>query len=227
MDLHMPGIDGTEAIRRIRALPDPVKANVPIVVLSADVTDASQRAARAAGADAVVGKPFQMALLKRVIVDLLDQRSSGTKTVPSPCPPSEPESPDSAAGDTCPIRCSPDPSLVPPGSLVVRQWDELGPSAVTELVTLFRDTTPPRLEALEAALKADDAEAVAEEAHALKGAAGVLGLSPLHALLSEMEADARCGDVDAVREVLPRARTVLLRTLEALEHFISPSTAAQ
>lgn len=90
---------------------------------------------------------------------------------------------------------------------------------MTELIDLFRNTTPPRLDALQSALDAGDAAAAVEEAHALKGAAGVLGLTPLHQLFSEMEADAQCGDIDAVQQVLPRARDVHARTLAVLEAF--------
>ncbi|EKV31817.1 hypothetical protein C882_3568 [Caenispirillum salinarum AK4] len=228
MDLHMPGIDGTEAIRRIRALPEPERAGVPIVVLSADVTDASQRAAREAGADAVLGKPFKLDLLKRVITDLLRERAAaaGAALPPVGAADVEPDAaaPASASSGGAPVP-GPDPTLVPPGSLVVRQWNELGPTAVRGLVELFRDTTPPRLDALEAALDAGDTDAAAEEAHALKGAAGVLGLTPVHALFSEMEADAQCGDADAVRQTLPRVRDLHARTIAALSVVTAPEDA--
>ncbi|WP_404383846.1 PAS domain S-box protein [Caenispirillum salinarum] len=228
MDLHMPGIDGTEAIRRIRALPESERAGVPIVVLSADVTDASQRAAREAGADAVLGKPFKLDLLKRVITDLLRERAAAADAAMPPAAASAEEAgPDAAVPAASSARGTPapDPTLVPPGSLVVRQWNELGPTAVRGLVELFRDTTPPRLDALEAALDAGDTDAAAEEAHALKGAAGVLGLTPVHALFSEMESDAQCGDADAVRQTLPRARDLHTRTMAALAVVMAPEDA--
>ena len=56
MDLRMPVMDGYEATRRIRAAHGPA---VKIIVLSADVLTANQQQARAAGADAFLGKPFQ------------------------------------------------------------------------------------------------------------------------------------------------------------------------
>lgn len=213
MDLHMPGIDGVEAIRRIRALPDPIHAAIPIIALTADVTDAAQRAAREAGADAVVAKPFKLELLRRIITDLLRERAAAAGAGMPPV--------DSAATN---LSAS---SLIPSGSLVVRQWHDMGPAAVIGLIDLFRETTPPRLDALEAALTAEDAHTAAEEAHALKGAAGVLGLTPLHALYSEMEMDAQCGDIAAVKDTLPRAREVHHQTIAALEEFITTSSAQE
>lgn len=57
MDVQMPGMDGLEATRRIRALPDSA-ARTPIIALTANVLAHQQREYRAAGMDGVVGKPI-------------------------------------------------------------------------------------------------------------------------------------------------------------------------
>ena len=57
MDVNMPGMDGLEATRRIRALASP-QADVPIVALTADVMTHHQAAYHAAGMNGFVPKPF-------------------------------------------------------------------------------------------------------------------------------------------------------------------------
>lgn len=243
MDLHMPGIDGAEAIRRIRALPDRDRAGVPIVVLTADITEAGQRSAREAGADSVVAKPFRIEVLNRVVSELLgrdppaapvaasapasapDGQAAASAPVAPAAPPAALPPPQPAAAATRQVLPPLDPHLVPPDSLIVRQWDDLGPTAVRGLVDLFRSTTPPRLQALEAALDRGDAEGVVEEAHALKGAAGVLGLTPLHRLYQEVEGDALAGDLDAVGLTMPALRRTHDATLAALAAFETEGAA--
>ncbi|GLI92187.1 ATP-binding protein [Methylocystis echinoides] len=64
MDLFLPGCDGREATRRIRAAERSAGAGrTPIVVLTASVLEADARAARAAGADALMTKPVDLAQL--------------------------------------------------------------------------------------------------------------------------------------------------------------------
>ena len=57
MDVNMPGMDGLEATRRIRALPGR-EAQVPIVALTADVMTHHQQAYTDAGMNGFVPKPF-------------------------------------------------------------------------------------------------------------------------------------------------------------------------
>jgi signal transduction histidine kinase/CheY-like chemotaxis protein len=57
MDVNMPGMDGMEATRRIRALGSP-EADVPIVALTADVMTHHQAAYHEAGMNGFVPKPF-------------------------------------------------------------------------------------------------------------------------------------------------------------------------
>jgi len=67
MDVNMPGMDGLEATRLIRALPKP-QADVPIVALTADVMTHHQAAYHAAGMNGFVPKPFSPTQLLTEIV---------------------------------------------------------------------------------------------------------------------------------------------------------------
>ena len=62
MDIQMPGIDGVEATRRIRALGG-AAAQTPIIALTANVMAHQTRAYREAGMDGVVSKPLSPAAL--------------------------------------------------------------------------------------------------------------------------------------------------------------------
>ncbi|MBS0411402.1 MAG: response regulator, partial [Proteobacteria bacterium] len=57
MDIQMPGIDGLEATRQIRALPG-AGARTPIIALTANVMSHQRETYLAAGVDGVVGKPI-------------------------------------------------------------------------------------------------------------------------------------------------------------------------
>jgi two-component system, cell cycle response regulator DivK len=56
MDIQLPGIDGYEATRRIKA--DPELSAIPIVVVTSYALSGDEQKARAAGCDAYVAKPF-------------------------------------------------------------------------------------------------------------------------------------------------------------------------
>lgn len=69
MDVHMPVMDGLDATRAIRAMAGPV-GRTPIVALTANVQPEQVAACRAAGMDAHVGKPIQVAELLRTMAEL-------------------------------------------------------------------------------------------------------------------------------------------------------------
>lgn len=64
-DIMMPEVDGLTLLRRLRA--DPELAKVPTVVVSARVMESDQRAAREAGADEFIEKPFSVQRLRKTI----------------------------------------------------------------------------------------------------------------------------------------------------------------
>lgn len=70
MDLGLPGMDGFEATRRIKA--DPATARIPVVALTARVLTSDQEAAFAAGCDDYDTKPADLARLVGKIRALLE-----------------------------------------------------------------------------------------------------------------------------------------------------------
>lgn len=70
MDIQMPVLDGIEATRRIRRLPDPVKRSVPIIALTANISDQDIAQYRAAGMNDCCGKPMSMAVLSKALADV-------------------------------------------------------------------------------------------------------------------------------------------------------------
>lgn len=76
LDLGLPGIDGVEVIRGIRA-----GSSIPIIVLSARHQSASKVEALDAGADDYVTKPFGMDELLARLRATLRRRPNGTDTL--------------------------------------------------------------------------------------------------------------------------------------------------
>ena len=72
MDVQMPGMDGLEATRRIRALSGPA-ANTPIIALTANVMAHQRLTYQAAGMDGVAAKPIVPAALITEILRLADR----------------------------------------------------------------------------------------------------------------------------------------------------------
>lgn len=63
MDMQMPGMDGLETTRRIRALPDPARAATPVVAVTANAMAGDARRCRESGMDGYLTKPVDGATL--------------------------------------------------------------------------------------------------------------------------------------------------------------------
>jgi signal transduction histidine kinase/CheY-like chemotaxis protein len=72
MDIQMPGMDGLEAIQRIRRFPEVSTSSVPIIALTALAMPGDRERCLAAGADDYLIKPVRMAELCRTMEKLLE-----------------------------------------------------------------------------------------------------------------------------------------------------------
>jgi CheY-like chemotaxis protein len=72
-ELTLPDLDGCELIRMLKL--DPVRAPVPILVVTSDIRLRRKEDAEAAGCDAFLLKPSPMRVIVEVVRDLIDPDS--------------------------------------------------------------------------------------------------------------------------------------------------------
>jgi len=69
LDLFLPGLDGLQVCRQIKA--DPATARVPVVLITVETEQGEKERAREAGAEAYLTKPFSPQRLIRMLEQLL------------------------------------------------------------------------------------------------------------------------------------------------------------
>ena len=203
MDVQMPGIDGTEATRRIRALD--LQRRVPIVGLTAHSGAVMRKRCMDAGMDLVLHKPVDLSRLPLRVRKVINTAASTEK----------------GALETGPAEH--DPTLDIADEYVAVLISELGVERARACVTGFLADTALHIPALLQQAEGEDWQALASFAHSLAGAAGTLGAVVLGDALLMAEDCARAGHKDRlasalkeVQVVWDRTRTGLLRHFEIL-----------
>lgn len=73
LDINMPVMDGMECVRRVRALPDAAKAQVPIVAITGNAKNYTEEEFKTAGFNDVLVKPLNFDRLVEVVNQLTDK----------------------------------------------------------------------------------------------------------------------------------------------------------
>src|SRR4051812_4817474 len=81
MDLGMPGLDGWETTRQLRA--DPRTKGCTIIALTAHALAAQHATAIGAGCDEVIAKPFELAALADAVDRIVNRGASRAKSTRS------------------------------------------------------------------------------------------------------------------------------------------------
>jgi len=184
MDVTMPVMDGLEATRIIRSggLPG-VNPDLPVVGLTAHAVKGDRERFLEAGMNACLVKPLDLDALRRV----LSEADCATAT-PQPTPAGAPA--EHAFDHAWISRC----------------FAEKRPT-LERLLEVFSGDTPGRIARVREAWESGQADRAAEEAHALKGSAGVMGALRLRRAAEAVEQSARA---ERLREDSP-----LVEALEA------------
>ena len=243
MDLHMPVQDGLDATRRLRAMPPPV-GQVAIVALTADALADTQNRVIAAGMDGFLSKPVQPDQIEALLVARFGARGLGPDDDLPPLPPaalldaSPPHPPELCQEPTMPITSQqPDPHGPAAPTLAGRRRFRASDvaqhldmavigdicvgvslSGYRSVLAGFLNDQSGSLGALLQALDAGTRPGLAEQGHAVKGAAASMGLRAISVLARGIEAEgdrfdlAQCqASAAALRELVGTAQGLLAR----------------
>lgn len=195
MDVQMPGMDGIETTRRIRA-GSQAGARVPIIALTANVFADQIGKCQAAGMTDHLGKPFK----RPVLLDMVARRTAEVHV--------SAQSAIVLALDTGEHACTePDEILLFDDAVFADLQRLLGPDKSGDLLARFRDDLTTRFaDPAPASLKAD--------AHALISSAGLLGFRRLSVLARALEDAFSLGDEDALATAQARLLACRMATLD-------------
>ena len=100
------------------------------------------------------------------------------------------------------------------------ELDDGGHGLLSEMIAIFREDTPRRIQDILAAVAEGKAEELSRSGHALKGGSGALGANAMRALAADLEALGRDGSTNAGSDLPTRLNTIYLDTLAALEAYV-------
>ncbi|HEX6020137.1 MAG TPA: ATP-binding protein, partial [Burkholderiaceae bacterium] len=181
MDVQLPGIDGLQATREIRALP--LQRDTPVLSMTANAFGDDRRACEDAGMVDHIVKPVDPQLLYRTLLRWL---SAGS---PAPAPSMEP-----TAQAVAPVPCERaaaatsglDESAL---SRYFADRTEVYKRALRHFALSYRDG----IAVLNAPLTPDTLDAARRQAHSLKGASAAIGAPALAAHAASFERDVQDG----------------------------------
>ncbi|MFA4966063.1 MAG: response regulator, partial [Thermoleophilia bacterium] len=213
MDLQMPVMDGLAATAAIRDPRSPVRRHdVPIVAMTAHAMKGDRDRCLAAGMDAYVPKPISASALMGALADLLGAEPPRQAPRQAGGPPERPPASAESADH---------PDLFDLAAVLGRME---GDEAVAKRVArMFLADLPALLAGIEEAAEASDAEALALNAHTLKGSAATLGGRRAQEASLHLETVARAGDVRAARGMLEDVK----REVDALEQAVREFVRAE
>lgn len=168
VDLHMPSLSGIDLLRQLRVMEAGGHVRTPVMILSADATPESVQACKEAGARTFIAKPFAVAKLLDGVAEIA---TGGAVTTPV----EEPRP--AAAGNEDVLDAS-----------VLDEFAAIGMGPAFEADFVGQCVADARMVLARMRRAGEDADwdQVHEQAHAMKGVAGNLGLIQLAAHAGQM-----------------------------------------
>ena len=119
-----------------------------------------------------------------------------------------------------------DPAQEPPQGLLdlatlrnLVDLDDGGTELLSEMIQIFREDTPRRIQNILAAAAAGNATELSQAGHALKGGAGALGASAMRQFAADLEIQGRKGSLVPDPELPQHLEHLFQTSLQALEDY--------
>jgi two-component system sensor histidine kinase TorS len=193
MDISMPGMDGVETAMKLRRIHQETNRYIPIIAMSAHIFPQEVEEFLRAGMDGFIGKPID---LQRFMLLLQDVEKTSKKLV------------------SLPDEHVPE---VLNESILAADLAALGPAKMVEMISLYELSSRQLVADLHASFSQQQWPQVADFAHSLKNAAGSLGLEVLHGLASQLESQAKHGQLDSVGLIMEDLDGAVAQSLETLQ----------
>ena len=103
--------------------------------------------------------------------------------------------------------------------------DDGGHGLLAEMIIIFRDDTPRRIQDILQAITDRDDDTLSRASHALKGGSGALGAKALRTLAANLEHLGHSGSVDVGVGLPARLETTFQACLAALEAYVREGEA--
>ncbi|MDQ6993507.1 MAG: response regulator [Mariprofundus sp.] len=206
MDIHMPVMDGFEATRQIRLLPQGKK--IPIIALSAAAMQEDIKLALEAGMNAHLAKPVDAPALISILEKYI---TLGDRNALKPM-----ETPDKMAVATLPDAL--------PGFELAKAIERLGgdQALLVKLLNHFADEHQSTQQELHQLLANHQHKEAAQLLHGLSGAAINLGAKQLADAAKELEHELKRGVLDPQWDDFAKVLTVNLAMID--QHIKTPET---
>ena len=171
MDIQMPEMDGLEATARIREREQTTGEHMYIIAMTAHAMYGDREHFLKKGMDAYLPKPLD----HQALFNILESDVSAGVTAP-------PAAPSAPTLDVAGMR------------------DRLGDDdeLIADVIGLFLEDYPARLDAIQSAMIAHDEATIRREAHVLKGSAGTLSAAATAEAANQLEMAGSAGDHSAI-----------------------------
>ncbi len=204
MDCQMPEMDGFAATAAIRTREQSSTrpGHIPIIALTANALSSDRDRCLAAGMDDYLSKPFTHDQLRTTLMRWLALSQQET--------PEQAKSPEPSPGST-----QENGTLNISALKAIRQLDPQGKKGLlAKVVRSYLTDADQRLDKLQAAVQASDAQMLRKVAHAMKSASANVGADRLAAQFKELEALAQTAKA-VPGDMLPEGVQVLVSSLVA------------
>ncbi|MCL2789446.1 MAG: PAS domain S-box protein [Desulfobulbus sp.] len=223
MDHMMPGMDGVEALHRIRAIDSDYARSVPVIILTANVISGNKQKFLEQGFQAFLGKPINPAQLDAVISRWV--KDPHQKVSPD-CPQDDalPPYPSQEAEEKAEV------SYTVEGLDIQKAVSRFGSEAVFfDVLRSYAANTPQVLDQMRHLVETDLVE-YGILAHGMKGSSYSVEANALGDMAKELEYAAKNQDWPKVRETFPAFLEIaekLLRDIDALLRELMPAAPEQ